>query len=354
MRRVRRSPRGALKLGTYPYTYARVMALKGKLIKPAEYQRLMKVSLAGLLKFLNENQEYRKDLEKLGMKYKGLRLLEIVLHWNLMETYSKMCRISPVELDILFEVHLLRKDMLDIKTILRGVNAGVEREKIWEMIFPVHFTREEYEKLLLSTNVEEVLRQLDFIPFEEFTKALSHHARTGNLSLIEIVLDKFLHKGMLTTVKSLPQQAQVLKDYLLLEIDLLNLMAILKLKAANLPTDKIRKVVIFSGGHLDRDELEQMVGAELPLVIQLIKSSQYGELFQHLDEEKPNLTAIEIELERFKLKRSTRFLHRQPLSADVIIGYLFAKEVEVKNLMLLGKAAHLGLKEEFVQNNLVT
>ena len=56
---------------------------------------------------------------------------------------------------------------------------------------------------------------------------------------------------------------------------------------------------------------------------------------------------------RYKLKQSTLFLHHRPLTAEVILGYLFAKEVEVRNLMVLGKASALGLTEEFVRNNLV-
>jgi len=352
VRRVRGSFKGSFKLGRYPYTYARVMAMKSKLLKLRDYERLMKLSLDGLIKFLHDT-DYKKEVQKFGIRHSGLQLLELALQENLARTYRKLRSISPPELGMLLDIHLHRRDMVDIKTIIRGVNAGLPIEKIRSLIYPVHFTEEQYMKLISSPSVEDVLRQLSFIPFEAFNDALSYYGRTKSLSLIETVLDQNLYLGMLKTLKALPSQVKVLRRFLLLEIDLLNVMAILRLKLAGISSEEVSKIVMFKGGRLDSAFLKDMVNADMVPAIQLLKGSPYGHLFTLIDEERPNLTQVEIILERFKLKQSTQFLHHQPLTAEVILGFLFAKKVEVRNLLLLGKASELGLKEDFVKNNLV-
>jgi len=346
------SAKGTFKQSTYPYTYARVMVMKSGLLKPADYERLAKLSLDGLLKYLN-GTDYAREIQRLGIQQAGIRLLELALQENMARAYSKLRVISPPEFGVLFDTHLFRRDIEDIKIILRGVSAGLPRERIRERIYPVNFTEAQYGKLISSSTVEDVLNQLTFIPSSSFADALSRYRSTKSLTMVENVLDRHLYSMMLKRVKALPQHLQVVRGFLLLELDLLNLMAVLKLKEAGLSPEAIRRVILTGEGKIEESLMRQITGADLVPAIRLIKTSLYGALFQHLDEEHPDLAAVEIELERFKLKESTKFLHRQPLTADVILGYLFAKEAEARNLLLLGKASHLGLGSEFVRRNLV-
>lgn len=346
------SARGTFKQSTYPYTYARVMVMKGGLLKPAAYDRLAKLSLDGLLKHLN-GTDYAREIQRLAIQHQGIRLLELALQENMARAYGKLRTISPPEFGMLFDTHLFRRDIEDIKIILRGVSAGIPKDEIRRRVIPVHFSEAQYGKLILSSTVEDVLNQLPFLPPGSFADALSRYRSTKSLTLVENVLDRHLYSMMLKRVKALPQHLQVVRGFLLLELDLMNLMAILRLKEAGLPPEAIKRMVLMGEGRIEESLMRQIVGADIVPAIRLIKTSPYGSLFQRLDEEHPDLAAAENELERFKLKESTKFLHRQPLTADAILGYLFAKEAEVRNLLLLGKASHLGLGSEFVRRNLV-
>jgi len=53
------------------------------------------------------------------------------------------------------------------------------------------------------------------------------------------------------------------------------------------------------------------------------------------------------------LKQSILLLHQHPLSVDVILGYMFAKDIEVRNLKIIVKGKQLGLSEEFIESQLV-
>ncbi len=352
MRRVLEPFEESLKIRKHPYTYARVMAMRSKLISPEQYQRLTKLSLPGLLKFLQES-EYKEEINQLALHYKGVELLERALNENLAETYAKLRRISSKELSAIIDIFLLRRDIQNIKTILRGVHAGLEKAVIWDKVYPACFSKTEYDQVVSAGSVEDVLKRLDFIPSAVFRDGLAQYARTGSLGLIEATLDWHLYNGMLGVAGALPKDAGFLRDFLNLEVDMLNLKAILRLKIAGFAPQQIREIVLFKGGRLSKSELRRMIEADLGNLFAIYTEGKYGKLFDGLNKDKPDITGLEIQLDRFLLKRSVLFKRKHPLTVDVILGYLFAKWVEARNLEMIGKASHLRLGEEFVKNNLV-
>ena len=66
-----------------------------------------------------------------------------------------------------------------------------------------------------------------------------------------------------------------------------------------------------------------------------------------------SLIALETDLSKLLLRKSMMLLHQHPLSIDVILGYMFAKDVEVRNLRIIIKGKQLGLHEEFIEGQLV-
>ena len=95
---------------------------------------------------------------------------------------------------------------------------------------------------------------------------------------------------------------------------------------------------------------------DLKELIKRLEKEKFGETIKKgIEEFEKNESLIELEigLYKFLLKRSTSLMHEHPLSIDVILGYMFAKEMDVKNLRLLLKGKQLGLDEEFIERQLV-
>ena len=90
-------------------------------------------------------------------------------------------------------------------------------------------------------------------------------------------------------------------------------------------------------------------------IVETINKSSYRKAF--LDNKdaiaKLDIGAIENALDKFLLKESTLLLHQNPLTVSVILGFMYAKEIEVKNLRMLVKGKQLGLEEEFIEQQLV-
>ena len=63
--------------------------------------------------------------------------------------------------------------------------------------------------------------------------------------------------------------------------------------------------------------------------------------------------SVILHLNHYLLDRAALLLHQNPLSIDVILGYMFAKEVEIRNLKTLIKGRQLGLDEDFINRELI-
>jgi V/A-type H+-transporting ATPase subunit C len=95
----------------------------------------------------------------------------------------------------------------------------------------------------------------------------------------------------------------------------------------------------------DLDELSRILG----------KTEYKGMIIKGIEEFKRSgsLIALEAELYKYLLRQSALFMHQHPLSIDVILGYMFAKDIEVRNLRIIIKGKQLGLSEDFIGSQLV-
>jgi V/A-type H+-transporting ATPase subunit C len=62
---------------------------------------------------------------------------------------------------------------------------------------------------------------------------------------------------------------------------------------------------------------------------------------------------LEIDLDTALLKKERLLMHQHPLTVSVILGFMLAKEIEVKNLKVLIKGKMLGLEEQYLEKLLV-
>ena len=61
----------------------------------------------------------------------------------------------------------------------------------------------------------------------------------------------------------------------------------------------------------------------------------------------------EVQLERILLKKSIVMFYKHPLSVDVVLGYMFAKEIESRNIRAIFKSKLLELDESYVKPRII-
>ena len=329
--------------------------MKSLLFKKEAYQKMIKMTFSEIAQFLQESH-YKNEINALATEHSGTDLLELALNRNLADSFKKLIKISPSELNSVIMEYAVRKDIEDIKTILRGKFTNAPEKSIASSITSAGTLSMEFlTSLMKKDSIEEILKNNRIVDFSLLKDGLKDLNEKKTLASIENAFDKYYYKRLVKFSKLLPKQGALFRDFLAREVEILNILTLLRLKKSKFGKDVVKKFIIPSRrltsellNWADMDDLDQILEA-------LGKTEYKGAIEKGVEEFKKNgsLITLEIELYKYLLKQATMLLHRHPLSVDVILGYMLAKDCEVRNLRVLIKGKHLGLSDDFIERQLV-
>ena len=346
-----------IELGFYPYTYVRTAVMKSLLFKKEDYHKMLKMGFSEIAKFLQESH-YKKEINALATEYSGADLLELALNRNLAESFKKLIKISPYELALLIKEYIKRKDIEDIKTIIRGKFTNTNEKQIINSItaagtLSYYF----FISLLKKDSIEEILKNNKLVDFYLLKNGLKDLNEKNSLVSIENALDKYYYTHLIEFSRILPKEGALFRNFLQKEVEVLNILTLLRLKKAKFGKDIIRNFIIPSGDKLsDLKIMALAVVDDLEELSRALEKTEYKNILAKGIEEfkkSGSLIILETELYKYLLSQSALFVHQHPLSIDVILGYMFAKDIEVRNLKIIVKGKQLGLSEEFIESQLV-
>ena len=344
-----------LEFGTYPYTYARTTVMKSLLFRKDDYQKMLKMDFNEITKFLQDSN-YKNEINELSREHSGADLIELALNKSLSGSFKKLMRISSDEVKLLIGQYARRKDIEDIKTILRGKFTKTDEKLIMNSITAAGtLSLEHLNSLLGMDSIEDILKNNKIVKFSLLKDGLNDLNEKNTLASIENAFYKYYYSNLIKFSKNLPKQGKLFREFLSKEVEILNILTLLRLKKTNFNKEDIKKFIISPGSKsskiislADVDDLEELSRA--------FEQTEYKDVIQKGMQEykkKGSLITLETELYKYLLKQSILLLHQHPLSVDVILGYMFAKDIEVRNLKIIVKGKQLGLSDEFIESQLV-
>ena len=346
-----------IRIGFYPYTYVRTVVMRSLLFRKEDYHKMLKMSFNEIASFL-QSSHYKKEINELASKYSGADLLELALNRNLAESFKKLMRISSNELGLLIKEYAKRKDIEDLKTILRGKFTNSDEKTISGSITGAGTLSYEFLlSLLKKESIEEILKSNRLVGFSVLKDAMKDFNERKNLISIENALDKYYYSSLIQFSNTLPKEGALFRDFLLKEVEVLNILTLLRLKRAKFGREMAKNFMIFSGDKLKDSKIMALINADgLEQLPKAFARTEYRALIAKGIEEfsrSGSLITLENGLYKHLLKQSILFMHQHPLSVDVILGYMFAKDIEARNLKILVKGKQLGLSEEFIESQLI-
>ncbi|MBU0756556.1 MAG: V-type ATPase subunit [Nanoarchaeota archaeon] len=340
-----------------PYAFARVAVMRSKLLTRHDYNKLLKMELAEITRFLAET-EYRQEIEKQAIKYQGTELLEIALLKNISRTFVKLMKISDLGLRVLISKFLGHQDIKNLKTLFRAYAKGAEFAEIEQLLVDSgSLNLEEMQKAHESKEYERLLHRIPIDDIAQMKTILNEFIEDKDLFVAENKLDRLYYYDLLQYTNTLPSSSKVFKEFITTEIDILNIKNLIKFKKNDLPEEKIKELLIFSGRVLGKKKLELMseTSGLLPVLDLLEKTIYKGPIQEgrRRYDESGVLASFELELDYYMLKKarslSTKFL----LTPDGILTYLFSKETEIKNLLMIIKSKELDMDEKFIEGHIL-
>lgn len=342
----------------YPYTVARISAMKAKLLAKDDYNKLLKMKENEIAKFLSDT-EYKIQMNKYGISLSGANLVEMAIRDNLTYTLNKLKRISPDSLKYILDEYLKKEDIWNLKTIIRGKFTKTNNDEIRKLLVPVgSYNLDFLNKLLQENEIDKILNMSKMIKNEIVKTALKSFKDKKDLEVIEAALDTVFYKNLISYINTLPSELKLIKDFIASEIDALNIRIILKFKSEDIDDKTIKELMFISrSSKLPRDKWNKIIGIKnLDQIPKEFGQTPYETIVKDAVREfsaNGTLSNLDLDFQKFLLKKANVKTHQNPLSADAIISYMFAKEIEIRNIYIIIKSKQLGLKEEFIQKELI-
>jgi len=278
----------------------RIRHAEKKLLTKQQLQRLADAkNLEDAIKLLNETS-YSSELSKLDRPENYEQVLSEVLN----KTYKEAMEISPDK--SLVEILSCKYDYHNLKVL---VKENILKEKFDSMY------------CMLDENEIEAFREL----------ALKNDV----LSLAE---------GF---------KLEMITEYFKAMIDFINLRTFIRCRKQNQVKETLEKVLI-KGGDVETDKILDMFYEDIEILPIKLKAYKIGRVLSKIVEEYKNtnsLNSFEKSMDDYlvEIVRKAKSIH---YGAEVIFSFLFAKELEIKNLRLILVGKVNGLSADFIKERL--
>lgn len=312
----------------------RIRHAEKKLLTKQQLQRLADAkNLEDAIKLLNETS-YSSELSKLDRPENYEQVLSEVLN----KTYKEAMEISPDK--SLVEILSCKYDYHNLKVL---VKENILKEKFDSMY------------CMLDENEIEAFRELALKNDEglskDFKECLDFFETTKDPQDIDIFLDKKYFEKVLSLAEGF--KLEMITEYFKAMIDFINLRTFIRCRKQNQVKETLEKVLI-KGGDVETDKILDMFYEDIEILPIKLKAYKIGRVLSKIVEEYKNtnsLNSFEKSMDDYlvEIVRKAKSIH---YGAEVIFSFLFAKELEIKNLRLILVGKVNGLSADFIKERL--
>ena len=341
----------------YPYAVARVQAKRGKLIPRADYDKILKMDVSEITRFIEESA-YKNEVDELASRFSGLDLLEAALSVNEERTDAAVRRMLKGEAKDMIAAFLMRNLVDDIKTVLRGKNVGATREElIKEMLVEDLDTYHIFDPVLRDDvkSVDDVILALERQGgiAARWAKVLKKVPEGASLPAYEDALDKAYFAGLLEAADSFSEQgAGALLQFVRREIDARNLHNVARWVHAGAEGD-FTPYVIPGGRSLNvADVLALAACKDLQALDEEVQATNLPSEFKTGVKEAAaagRQAPMALHIRRGFFAAIDKLAHSNPLSILPILVFLVRKHQEVVTLRAIARGKAAGLSEARLQ-----
>jgi V/A-type H+-transporting ATPase subunit C len=317
----------------FGYLNARIRCRRRQLLQEGFFREALTLSFSEMVKVLGETP-YGADLTGDALSDVD-RAVRIHLH----RTVTNLPRLVSGESREAVSLLLVRADLANVKTILRGKKAGQSTEEIMGSLSGGTLLQGFYSAMVEAPDVQSLAQVLS-LPKHPLARALREASRAGGEPLdVEIMLDRAFYTGLLRRGRELDQP--YLANFIAFEIDALNLGTAFKLFTMGLEGTPDR--YFLQGGRLVRVPLFLRLVAGEVAAMEELGNTDFARVAEVRD-----LPALERGLRCLMLAKA-REGSKDVLGAGLVIDYIQRKEWEAGRIRLLARRAYYNLPPALVE-----
>ncbi|HET6399578.1 MAG TPA: V-type ATPase subunit [Candidatus Thermoplasmatota archaeon] len=337
----------------YPYAVARVQARRARLIPPSEYQKVLKMDVAEITRFIQES-DYRREVDELASRFRGLDLLEAALTVNEERTFQDVRRLVSGDGARLIDLWLERHLFENLKTVLRGKAAGASREELLKDMLLEDLGAYSLFAPMLADDVRTVDDAIAALDRQggrghELARVLQKLPPGSPLPRLEEALDRYHYAQLVSTLEaSKLHGADKVLEVVRREIDALNLLNAARWVVAGVGGD-FTPYIVPGGRHLRVGDIVALSRAkDLAQFQETLGDNAWGpKLADGLAEARAagRLAPLHADVRRELVADLDKLGHSNPLSIIPILLFLIRKHREVVVLRAIARGKAAGLSE---------
>ncbi len=347
----------------FAYTNAKVRAWKSDLIDNELIEKLMEAKDSDAVTAMLSQTVYQSDIEKGVIKYKGVSGVEEGLRLNLTHTLQKLLKAAANDSQAqdLVKIVLTKWDIYNLKTVLRGFHAKASEDEIFEQLVPIGtFDEAALRTLAKQPNMKMAISQL-IILSGEYAKPLlagyKSYEKTGNLSDLELMLDKSYFKSVLEQSAVEKEDAQIVHDTMRREIDLVNIMTLVRFSKEMLLDGANVSTYFIKGGRIAVSRFTELLKIKnIKDLVESFKRTPYYDCLKRgyrQYEKTGSLAGIERALEDYSVQKNIALFRADPLTVATIVAFVWAKVNEIINLRIILRGKDVEMPAEDIKGALV-
>ena len=345
----------AMAVSKYAYVYARIRARMSELMDERRLRELVDTRSDDFLSSLMDTTAtYKAKLTKAALVGIEAREIEKTLKEDLIDQYLMVIKSTKGTIQDVFVEFLRRLEVKNLKAVIRakaaevhGIGTGTETGTGTStaeapMFFPVEdFFKRRISRLTEADSIENVIKQSESPYKRVLEDALPEYEKSKRVLVLENVLDEEIAGAIREKVERLSgADKEIARKIVGTEFDLTNLMILLRCKSEGIAEAEIRKYLLPDGFsfdfNLDVGAMNDSISAEnVSSAVQLMPASAYKEVLTGAlssYEADKSLVPLENALAQYFFVTIKRILRGYPINIGTIIGFLYLKEIEIKNL----------------------
>jgi V/A-type H+-transporting ATPase subunit C len=340
----------ALGVVHYSQVNALVRAMLSRLLGPDEWPRLLAATdLPDVVQILAETS-YGEPLR--GIAQLDTATLEKRLRLTIVDDYDRLIRLLKGTPRAIVEELLRRRELDNLKAILRAVVGRMPREPVRLLLFPIgRYSRLPVDDLLRAENLSEAAEVLDRTQYGRALRvSLERYTAEDSLFPVEVALDLAYYRRLWSEVEALKGLDYATARRLVgIRYDTLNLDWLLRFRLLyRLSPEEIFNYTLPFGYRLtDRIIRRAAEASDLPGIAAELPEPYRGQL-RGLGIEPTAVEQAEVRLNRYlgEVARST--FAGYPFQIGEVLAYLWLKEAEVHDLEVILEGKSTGQPPELM------
>ncbi len=321
------------------YVSARIKFMETKLLGKNAIERILDAPGPDeALKVLGDT-EYGSDIAEMENIYDFEKVLE-----QSMARTIKTLKESFKNHEII-RFFTVKNDYHNLKVIVKGNILGTDFKEYFSHLGEI--STEEMKKYAQGDTGASIPDRLK----SAYHKAVEIYETTQDPQQVDLVLDQALFKEMAKIIKS--TRDPFLKEYLTALADLTNIKTLVRLKRIDADIKTVDSALVV-GGDLTKEFFKEFFAGSTQALIEALNSTPYHQVIEEgitQWESTGSPSVFEKMIDNYMISLARRGLYK-PFGPETVIGYMAARENELKILRIIMVGKINGISSDMIRERL--